>query len=253
MQETDVIRIIEKLGKAGTSFLITLLSVLFTQLIRFFIFLSTDGDIGNLFRGTSFMSSLVSPLVLAPVFSWYFVGAFFKIKDLEKQMRELATYDSMTNLYNRGACLLALENTIRQMKRTKTELTVLYLDIDHFKNINDTYGHDVGDIVIRRFANYLKASLRESDIIGRIGGEEFLVGLPGSDLENGQFVAEKLRQGVENEAVILGNGTTIHIAISIGLSVHHHKEEISTMEILKKADIALYKAKQSGRNRVCVH
>jgi diguanylate cyclase (GGDEF)-like protein len=168
-------------------------------------------------------------------------------------MRELATYDSMTNLYNRGSCLLTLENTIRQMRRAKTELAVLYLDIDHFKNINDTHGHDVGDIVIKRFANYLKTSLRESDIIGRIGGEEFLVGLPGLSLENSQFVAEKLRQGIENEAIILGNGIKIHITISIGLSLHHHREEISTMEILKKADIALYKAKQSGRNRVCIH
>jgi diguanylate cyclase (GGDEF)-like protein len=248
-----VIRAIEKLGKAGTSFLITLLSVLFTQLIRFFIFLLTNGNMDDLFRGSSFVSSLISPLVLAPVFSWYFVGAFFKIRDLEKQMRELATYDSMTNLYNRGSCLLALENTIRQMKRAKTDLAVLYLDIDHFKDINDTHGHDVGDIVIKRFANYLKTSLRESDIIGRIGGEEFLIGLPGSDLENGQFVAEKLRKGVENESIALGNSITIRFTVSIGLSVHRHNEETSTMEILKKADIALYKAKQSGRNRVCIH
>jgi diguanylate cyclase (GGDEF)-like protein len=248
-----VIRIIEKLGKAGTSLLITLLAVLFTQLVRFFIFSLTNGNIDGLFRGTSFISSLVSPLVLAPVFSWYFVGAFFKIKDLERQMRELATYDSMTNLYNRASCLLALENTTRQMKRAKADLVVMYLDIDHFKNINDTHGHDVGDIAIKRFANYLKSSLRESDIIGRIGGEEFLVGLPESDLENGQLVAEKLRKGIESESIILGNGTTIHITVSIGISIHRYKEEVSTMDILKKADIALYKAKQGGRNSVCVH
>lgn len=248
-----MIQIIEKLGKAGTSFLITLLSVLLTQLIRFFIFLLTNGNTADVFRGTSFISSLISPLVLAPVFSWYFVGAFFKIKDLENQMRELATYDSMTNLYNRGACLLALENTMRQMKRAQADMIVLYLDIDHFKNVNDTYGHDVGDIVIKRFANYLKTSLRESDIIGRIGGEEFLVGLPGSDLENGQFVAEKLRKGIEKESIVLGNGATIRITVSIGLSAHRHKEDVNTMEILKKADIALYNAKRNGRNKVCIH
>lgn len=248
-----MVDIIEKLGRVGTSFLITLLAVLLTQLIRFPLYLLTDGGLENAFKGTSFLSSLVAPLVLAPFFSWYFVGAFLKIRNLEKQMRELATYDSMTNLFNRGSCLLALENTIRQMRRAKMELSVLYLDIDHFKNINDTHGHDVGDIVIRRFASHLKASLRESDIIGRIGGEEFLIGLPGLNLENGQFVAEKLRQGIENEAIFLGNGTTIHITVSIGLSVHHHQDEISTMEILKKADIALYKAKQNGRNKVCFH
>jgi len=248
-----VIGIIEKLGRAGTSILITLLAALLTQLIRFFIFLFVNGNAGEIFKGTSFLSSLISPLVLAPIFSWYFVGAFFKIRDLEKQMRELATYDSMTNLYNRASCLLALENSIRQTKRAQTDLVVLYIDLDHFKNINDTYGHDVGDIVIKRFANYLKTSLRESDVIGRVGGEEFLVGLPGLDLENGQLVAEKLRKGVENESVVLCNGTIIGVTISIGMSVHHHKEAVDTMEILKKADIALYNAKRSGRNRVCIH
>ncbi len=95
---------IEKLGKVGTSFLITLLSVVFTQLIRYCVYLLTNGDTNSFFKGTPFFSSLTSPLILAPLFSWYFVGAFFKIKDLEKQMRELATYDSLTNLYNCGAC-----------------------------------------------------------------------------------------------------------------------------------------------------
>jgi len=244
---------IEKLGGAGTSFLITLLSVAFTQLIRFFVFQLTDGNADDFYRGSSFVSSLISPLVLAPVFSWYFVGAFFKIRDLEKQMRELAAYDSMTNLYNRGACLLALENTLRQTKRTQTDLNILYIDLDHFKKINDTYGHGVGDMVIKHFANYLKKSLRESDIIGRIGGEEFLVGLPGLKLDSGKSVAEKLRSGIANDSIMIDDSTTLHITISIGMSIYHHTEEINLREILKKADTALYNAKNSGRNRVCIH
>lgn len=248
-----VVGIIEKFGRLGTSFLITLLSVVFTQVIRFSIFLWTDGDFVKFHKGSSFVSSLVSPLILAPVFSWYFVGAFFKIRDLEKQMRELATYDSMTNLYNRSSCLLSLESAIRQIKRAQTDLIVLYIDIDHFKQINDTHGHDTGDMVIKHFANYLKTSLRDSDIIGRIGGEEFLVGLPNLSLDNGQLVAEKLRSGIESDTITLNDKTTIQFTVSIGISVYHHVEEINTLEILKRADIALYKAKNNGRNRVCVH
>lgn len=248
-----MIGIIEKLGRTGTTFLITLLSVALTQLIRVPIFLLTDGNVENAFKGTSFASSLISPLVLAPVFSWYFVGAFFMIKKLESQMRELATYDSMTNLYNRGSCLMELESSIRQIQKMKSSLTVLYIDIDHFKNINDTHGHDAGDMVIKRFASYLRASLRESDIIGRIGGEEFLVGLPCTDLEKGQTVAEKLRRGVERELITANNAAPIQITISVGVSVYHSTEKVSSTEILKKADIALYKAKNNGRNMVCVH
>lgn len=248
-----MIGIIEKLGRAGTSFLITLLAVLLTQLVRAPLYLFADGRLENAFKGTSFLSSLVSPLALAPIFSWYFVGAFFKIKNLESQMRELATYDSMTNLYNRGSCLLELENIIRRIQKVKSSLTVLYIDIDHFKNINDTHGHDAGDMVIKQFANYLRTSLRESDIIGRIGGKEFLVGLPYTDLEKGLAVAEKLRKGVEEELITADNATPIKMTISIGVSAYHSGEKANSTEILKKADIALYKAKNNGRNMVCVH
>jgi diguanylate cyclase (GGDEF)-like protein len=244
-----VILLIEKIGRLGTTILITLMSVIFTQVIRFFILLLAHNDMSDPSR----ISSFISPLILAPVFSWFFVGQLLKVNELEKQMRELAAYDSMTNLYNRGSCLLALESAIRQIKRTQTDLVILYIDIDHFKDINDTYGHDVGDIVIKHFANYLKSSLRESDIIGRIGGEEFLVGLPSLELEKGKAVAEKLRAGVVNNLILINDDTTIHVTISIGISIYRYTEEINLREILKKADIALYNAKNSGRNRVCFH
>lgn len=244
-----MIVLIEKIDRLGTTVLITLASVIFTQVIRSLVLLQANNDMPD----PSKISSFVSPLILAPIFSWFFVGQLLKVNELEKQMRELAAYDSMTNLYNRGACLLALENTSRQIKRAQTDLVVLYIDLDHFKNINDAYGHDVGDMVIKRFANYLKTSLRESDIIGRIGGEEFLVGLPGLALEGGKIVAEKLRSGFANDFIAMDDNTTLRATISIGMSIYHHTEEINVREILKKADIALYNAKNNGRNRVCIH
>jgi diguanylate cyclase (GGDEF)-like protein len=244
-----VVLLIEKIGRLGATILITLASVIFTQIIRFLILALANNDTPDPGR----ISSFVSPLILAPVFSWFFIGQLLKVNKLEKQMRELAAYDSMTNLYNRGACLLALENTMRQAKRSQTDLIILYIDIDHFKNINDAHGHDVGDIVIRHFAHYLKKSLRESDIIGRIGGEEFLVGIPGLGMENGVIVAEKLRKGVMNDSIVINDGTIIQISISIGVSIYRYTEEINSREILKKADNALYDAKNSGRNKVCFH
>jgi diguanylate cyclase (GGDEF)-like protein len=245
----DVVLLIEKIGRLGTTILITLASVIFTQIIRFLILVLANNDTPDPGR----ISSFISPLILAPVFSWFFIGQLLKVNELEKQMRELAAYDSMTNLYNGGACLLALENTIRQIKRAQTDLIILYIDLDHFKDINDTYGHDIGDMVIKHFANFLKASLRESDIIGRIGGEEFLVGLPGLEAESGKIVAEKLRKGIANETITIDSKTTLQATISIGMSIYRHTEEINLREILKKADIALYDAKNNGRNRVCVH
>jgi diguanylate cyclase (GGDEF)-like protein len=244
-----VVLLIEKIGRLGTTILITLASVIFTQIIRSSVLLLVKSEVTDPGR----ISSFISPLILAPIFSWFFVGQLLKVNELEKQMRELAAYDSMTNLYNRGACLLALENTICQIKRAQTDLIILYIDLDHFKNINDTYGHDVGDMVIKHFANYLKKSLRESDIIGRIGGEEFLVGLPSLGLESGQIVAEKLRSGIANDFIAIDDNTTLHTTISIGMSIYRHAEEINLREILKKADTALYNAKNSGRNRVSIH
>ncbi len=244
-----MILVIEKIGRLGTTILITLASVIFTQIIRSCILLLVNTNMTDPGR----ISSFASPLILAPIFSWFFIGHLLKVNELEKQMRELAAYDSMTNLYNRGSCLLALENAIRQIKRAQTDLVILYIDLDHFKIINDTYGHDVGDMVIKHFANFLKKTLRGSDIIGRIGGEEFLIGLPSLGLECGKNVAEKLRSGIANAPIVIDENITLHTTISIGMSIYHHTEEINLREILKKADNALYNAKNSGRNRVCIH
>ncbi len=194
----------------------------------------------DMFKGTSFTVSLVAPLLVSPIYAWYLVDAILKIKDLEKQMRELATYDSLTNLYNRASCLREIENATQRIQNVKSSLSILYIDIDYFKNINDTYGHDVGDAVIRHFARYLKAALRETDIIGRIGGEEFIVGLPCTDIEKGLAVAEKLRKDVEEELITTDNVAPIKMTVSIGVSAYRSGEKASSMDILKKADIALY-------------
>ena len=124
------------------------------------------------------------------------------------------------------------------------------LDIDHFKRVNDTLGHPVGDEVLREFVVQCKRALRSYDLLGRLGGEEFAVMLPHTDLDGARCVAEKLRLAVAGAAIQTAKGT-ISITVSVGVAISQPAEEDGT-RLTVRADNALYTAKQSGRNRVCV-
>ncbi len=157
----------------------------------------------------------------------------------------LARRDALTGLPNRLAANERLHEEFARMKRTGTGYAVLMMDIDHFKAINDTHGHAVGDGVLRHTAELLKASVRESDFVARFGGEEFIAVLPATDSEGAQRVAEKIRQTVATvEAPVMG-----HITLSIGLALADadHKDQ---EQALRAADGRLYEAKRAGRNRL---
>jgi len=140
----------------------------------------------------------------------------------------------------------SLEREMERAKRYKHPFSVMFLDLDNFKHINDTLGHSAGDVALRQFASALKSSLRDSDIPGRMGGEEFGIILPNTDLKNGALLAERLRQNVE-ESIALHQGKKITFTVSIGLAAY--SEEISNIdELLRKVDEALYEAKAEGRN-----
>jgi len=123
------------------------------------------------------------------------------------------------------------------------------LDIDHFKEVNDTWGHNGGDIVLRRVAHLIRDALREGDILGRIGGEEFAAVLAGADKEHALEVAQRIRSAVENSAVILPDEQTVQVTLSMGLAPAT-KQDVSLDDLLYKADKALYQAKNSGRNMI---
>lgn len=125
------------------------------------------------------------------------------------------------------------------------------IDIDHFKRINDTYGHQTGDLVLRRLALLFRYCLREVDLIGRIGGEEFAVLLPETNLTGAAGVADRLRLAVMNAHMALAGGTPLHFTVSIGVAAPSENDK-SLHAILGKADSALYQAKQSGRNKVVI-
>ena len=168
------------------------------------------------------------------------------IKDLEN----LATTDGLTRLYNRRTFLQRANNEFERSRRYERQMSVLMLDVDHFKVVNDTRGHDTGDRVLRILADTFKRALRQQDITGRYGGEEFAAYLPETSADVAKDVAERLRISVEALAVASPLGE-IKVTVSIGVSTLK-ADTVDLNSLINAADLALYEAKQRGRNRVVV-
>ena len=173
-----------------------------------------------------------------------------KLARLNANLYELATTDSMTKLFNRRHFIESSENLILQQRRNSARSCVLLMDIDHFKRVNDTYGHAVGDEVIVRVADILIANLRKHDIVGRLGGEEFAMVLWDCSVNAAFTIAQRLRSEVQNSSVNTKHGE-VGFTISIGLTeIIPNKDDID--QALLRADSALYAAKSNGRNQVFV-
>ncbi|WP_162175136.1 GGDEF domain-containing protein [Fodinicurvata fenggangensis] len=165
-----------------------------------------------------------------------------------EETERLARVDALTELWNRRHFFELAKREIYRAGREGTPPGILLiLDIDHFKHINDTFGHAAGDEVLKHLARSWTALLRESDILGRIGGEEFAVLLPATGMQEGQEVAERLRQATETEAVVY-NDSSFSVTLSIGGVSIQQNEAID--QALNRADRLLYRAKAAGRNRV---
>jgi diguanylate cyclase (GGDEF)-like protein len=167
------------------------------------------------------------------------------------ELEHRAHTDSLTGVANRGRFMELAETEMARARRYGNPYAVLLLDIDHFKEVNDKYGHKSGDVVLRELTSIMRRVLREVDIIGRIGGEEFAVLLPQTEPEKALQVAERLRETVASTNIAIASDTPLRISVSIGISVPSANSNLID-EILRKADAALYMAKNSGRNRVCV-
>jgi len=172
-----------------------------------------------------------------------------EIDSIQKELKILASTDPMTKLYNRRYFTDISTNIFQIAKREQESLSIIMLDIDKFKNINDTFGHRTGDSVLIKLSKLLQKALRTSDVICRYGGEEFVVLLPQTDLDGSAVVAEEIRKKVE-QTVLKIEKNSIKFTISLGVSEVNFEKEHSIEQTLNRADDAMYASKNSGRNRV---
>ena len=165
-------------------------------------------------------------------------------------LRRSAELDSMTGALNRRTIDLGLARSFSEAHRNASPISVLFADLDHFKAINDTYGHACGDACLRHVSAVLRRELEPSDLMGRYGGEEFLLLLPGRDADAARRLGERVRAAVER-AALDWNGAQIRLTVSIGVAPRLPDEHAPAAAV-ERADKALYAAKRAGRNQVCV-
>ena len=169
-------------------------------------------------------------------------------KNREALLQNQASRDPLTSIYNRRYFEEEVKKQITKLKKAKTPFSVLMIDADHFKKVNDNYGHKIGDKVLIELAAKIEKDLRDQDIVARYGGEEFVVFLPESTSEQAQKVAERLRESISHIVVRTDDNQEVRFTVSVGVTSSNISENIETL--IKTADEALYKAKQNGRNRV---
>jgi len=178
------------------------------------------------------------------------IGERHRAEEHSAHLSRMAAIDSMTGLVNRSHFLLQAETEFERTQRYHHPLSVLLLDIDHFKGINDRYGHDVGDRVIVEIAGILRYMAREADLAARLGGEEFVMMLPETGIRDAAILGERLRTAIAGTP-IEATGRTLTLTVSIGVS--GSEDNGTVCQMLKQADLALRQAKQDGRNRVCLN
>jgi diguanylate cyclase (GGDEF)-like protein len=181
----------------------------------------------------------------------YQMAATLKHFQRFSSVKTMAIYDTLTNLYNRRSFEERLGTETQKSFYSGTPLSLVMLDIDHFKRVNDTFGHIEGDKVLCEIASLLKNSLRKIDTVARYGGEEFVLILPGAGLEESMMIAERIRRLVEKTRVQVGQ-VQINLTVSLGISNFPIHRPRSKEELVKMADQALYDAKRGGRNKVCI-
>ncbi|MCP4130652.1 MAG: diguanylate cyclase [bacterium] len=168
-----------------------------------------------------------------------------KLEDEKRMLQTMAITDWLTKIYNRMYIFERLNEEITKTRRYSRTFAVIMVDIDHFKVINDTYGHQVGDMVLITVSDTIKANLREYDLLGRYGGEEFLCILPETTIENAAHIAERIRKEISH---LEWGSDTMTVTISAGLTEYRSGEK--DFELIKRVDDLLYTAKENGRNRI---
>jgi len=188
---------------------------------------------------------------------WLAIGIFRDISEryqLELQLRQLANYDELTGLVNRREIISRLQQELTRFSRYRSPITILFIDIDYFKKINDEYGHQVGDNTLVNCANKMQALMRKNDSVGRYGGEEFLIILPETPINRAIELAERLRKNIAQPFAKTRTKSEKYIPdYTISIGVAELIDDQMTLDLLiDRADKAMYRAKQTGRNKICI-
>jgi len=247
--------VVLRLGQKPTVFLITAISILTSLLLAFLI--SCYFDASNLWISPNLNTSdwtliiakaVLVPLIVAPIVSWHLVHLVFRDHELKTELHHLARTDALTGLHNRGAMMASVEHLHQLAIRAKQPLVLMMMDIDHFKLINDQYGHAAGDMVLQQIGLILKQVVRGSDLVGRVGGEEFLLCMYMATMTEAGYVVQRLQQAMW-EKEFSTNGRQFKVTFSIGIAKMAAEETLSLEDLLLYADRALYQAKNAGRDR----
>jgi len=161
-----------------------------------------------------------------------------------EKLQSMAIHDGLTGIYNRGFIEQVVGDAINRARRSNTPLSLLLVDVDYFKQVNDTLGHNVGDAVLKRLVKLIETSKRSTDYLGRWGGDELLLVLTDTGLDGAHLLGEKLRQRIDSHVF----PSNVHLTVSLGASAYQDGDSLPT--IIGRADEAMYRAKQLGRNRV---
>lgn len=212
--------------------------------------------LGNSHLSAPYSPNAVATLLISTVYLGMFfhvygdrsISYFVRMRESNQMLRHMATHDTLTEVLNARAYYATCDHLIRVAQRYRTSYAVLFVDLDHFKSINDTHGHAAGDIVLKSVAATLAGSIRESDALGRIGGEEFSIFLPDTDRAGVLQLAETIRHAIESLMPSIGE-QRLRVTASIGVATNQQGDQ-SMLEIQQQADQAMYLAKAQGRNRV---
>ncbi|NQZ90365.1 MAG: GGDEF domain-containing protein [Colwellia sp.] len=223
---------------------------LFITLISFIMFIPTD-SIAHANYSTEFKLRLIYSFLtvtfLSALYEYSRGKSYQRIVELSKKYQQLAHFDPLTQLSNRRDALAILKQEQARILRNDEPLFIVLCDVDHFKKINDQYGHNGGDAVLIELAQIFAKNIREQDCVARWGGEEFLFILPQTSAINAKVIAEKVREKIDQQ-VIIYQGNKIKVTVSMGIAQLNAKQNID--EVINRADNYLYQAKSAGRNQI---
>ncbi|UTW44289.1 GGDEF domain-containing protein [bacterium SCSIO 12696] len=237
--------LIIKLGRLNTTAIFTVACIAVSVLITAIIMAMFAGGLNKI----GLAIAIIAPAIIAPLATWQSTGLIIKIAQLETEARKLATYDPLTELMTRRAFMESALSVMKVNQRNHAPLSLAYIDIDNFKKINDSHGHQVGDSVLEQLGRLIRNQVRGCDLVGRIGGEEFALAMADTNLLGAMHLAEKLRYSIA-EYQVQHQDLQLQCTVSIGISTMDWNNPISFEQLCNQADSALYRAKKSGKNRI---